>query len=155
MLVDIDGVLSDASGRQHFLNNPEGRRDWRGFFGAVGGDPPLVGVPELLGLLDPSISIILLSARPAWVFDITREWLERHGVRWHLLVLRGDDAVLGAPEFKCSVLTHLRESGFTIELAFDDDVNICEMYRAEGCGAVYVHSGYYGGSATHGGGPAR
>lgn len=155
MLVDIDGVLSDASGRQHFLNNPEGRRDWRGFFGAVGGDPPLVGVPELLGLLDPSISIILLSARPAWVFDITREWLERHGVRWHLLVLRGDDAVLGAPEFKCSVLAHLRESGFTIELAFDDDVNICEMYRAEGCGAVYVHSGYYGGSATHGGGPAR
>ena len=155
MLVDIDGVLSDASGRQHFLNNQEGRRDWRGFFGAVGGDPPLVGVPELLGLLDPSISIILLSARPAWVFDITREWLERHGVRWHLLVLRGDDAVLGAPEFKCSVLTHLGESGFTIELAFDDDVNICEMYRAEGCGAVYVHSGYYGGSATHGGGPAR
>lgn len=149
MLVDIDGVLADASGRQHYLNNPEGRRDWRGFFGAVGDDPPLVGVPELLRLLDPSVTVILLSARPAWVFDITRQWLERHDVHWHLLVLRGDDAVLGAPEFKCSVLGHLRESGFTIELALDDDQRIVEMYRQEGCGAVYVHSGYYGGSAAH------
>jgi hypothetical protein len=93
--------------------------------------------------------VILLSARPAWVFDITREWLERHDVHWHLLVLRGDDAVLGAPEFKCSVLGHLRESGFAIELALDDDHRIVEMYRQEGCGAVYVHSGYYGGSTAH------
>lgn len=145
VLVDIDGVLADASGRQHFLNNPSGHRDWRAFFGAVGGDPPLQGVPQLLDLLDPAITIVLLSARPKWVFEITRDWLERHGVRWHLLVLRGDDAVLGAAEFKCTVLQHLRDSGFVIELALDDDVRIVEMYRAEGCSAVYVHSGYYTG----------
>jgi hypothetical protein len=29
-VVDIDGVLSDAAGRQHYLEQP--RQDWRSFF---------------------------------------------------------------------------------------------------------------------------
>ena len=37
VVVDIDGVLSDAAGRQHYLEAP--RRDWRGFFDACGDDP--------------------------------------------------------------------------------------------------------------------
>ena len=86
MLVDIDGVLSDASGRQHHLKNPEGRRDWRGFYGAVGEDLPLTAVPGLLSLLDPVLTVVLLSARPAWVFDLTVDWLHRHTMRWDLLI---------------------------------------------------------------------
>ncbi|MEX1106441.1 MAG: hypothetical protein WEB78_09595 [Ilumatobacteraceae bacterium] len=144
VVVDIDGVLSDASGRQHFLNNPEGRRDWRGFFGAVGSDPPLHGVPAMLDLLDPDITIVLLSARPSWVFDVTHEWLLRHGIAWHLLVVRAEDGHLGAVEFKRDVVAHLVDAGFQIELALDDDATIIEMYRTAEIRALYVHSGYYG-----------
>jgi len=144
VIVDIDGVLSDASGRQHFLKNPEGRQDWRGFFGAVGSDPPLHGVPAMLELLDPEVTIVLLSARPSWVFDQTHEWLLRHGIAWHLLVVRGDDRHLGAAEFKHGVVQSLLETGFAIELALDDDATIVEMYRAADIRALYVHSGYYG-----------
>jgi hypothetical protein len=143
VIVDIDGVISDASQRQHFLNNPEGRRDWRGFFGAVGDDRPLRAVPALLGLLDPELTVVLLSARPAWVFEVTREWLERHMIRWDLLVLRADDQYLGAAEFKRGVLHELRERGFVIEFALDDDESICAMYHDEDLLALYVHSGYY------------
>jgi hypothetical protein len=143
VLVDIDGVLSDASTRQHYLNNPEGRRDWRGFFGAVGHDQPLQAVPTLLALLDPSLTVVLLSARPAWVFGITVEWLERHGMPWELLILRSGDDMTDASVFKRGVLGELRSMGWDVALAIDDDERIIDMYRDEQQPALYVHSGYY------------
>lgn len=144
VIVDIDGVLSDASGRQHFLNNAEGIRDWSGFFGAVGGDPALPGIDHLLGLLDADVTIVLLSGRPAWVIDITVDWLERHRVRWDLLVLRDDNDLADAAGYKRVVLGELQAAGYDVRLAFDDDRRIVEMYRGAGIPCVYVHSGYYG-----------
>lgn len=145
VLVDIDGVISDASQRQHFLKNPEGRRDWRGFFGACGQDQPLRAVPALLHLLDPELTVVLLSARPAFVFPDTLDWLGRHAIRWDLLVLRSDDSFIGAADFKRGVVRELRSSGFEIELALDDDEQIVAMYHEEQLRALYVHSGYYAG----------
>jgi hypothetical protein len=143
IVVDIDGVLADASGRQHFLNNVESNRDWRGFFGAVGSDSLLPDTQALLRLLPDDVTIVLLSARPAWVFDITLTWLQDHEVPWHLLVLRADQSVAGAAGFKRSVVHGLIDQGFSIEFAFDDDERIIDMYHSEGIPALYVHSGYY------------
>ena len=148
VLVDIDGVLSDASSRQHYLNNPEGRRDWRGFFGAVGDDLPLSAVPALLALLDRSLSVVLLSARPVWVFQMTVDWLQRHAMRWDLLILRGDDEIGDASDFKRGVLHELRSMGWDVALAIDDDERIIEMYRSEDQVALYLHSGYYAAPTT-------
>ena len=50
MVFDIDGVLSDAAGRQHFLER--GRRDWSAFFEACGDDPVIEEIARLLELLD-------------------------------------------------------------------------------------------------------
>ena len=46
VIFDIDGVLSDAAGRQHFLE--WGRRDWDAFFDACGDDPLVGEVARLL-----------------------------------------------------------------------------------------------------------
>jgi hypothetical protein len=153
VIVDIDGVISDASQRQHYLKNPEGRRDWRGFFGACGQDQPLRAVPALLHLLDPELTVVLLSARPAFVFPDTLDWLGRHGIRWDLLVLRADDQFVGAADFKRGVVRELRTSGFEIELALDDDEQIVAMYHEEELHALYVHSGYYTGFSGDAGAP--
>ena len=142
-VVDIDGVLSDASTRQHFLNNPEGVRDWQGFFGTVGEDRPLVAVPALLHLLDPGITVILLSGRPAWVAERTRDWLERHGIRWDQIVVREGDDVMDPAAFKRDVVCSLREDGWDVVLAFDDNEAIVRMFVAEDIPTLYVHSGYY------------
>lgn len=65
VVFDLDGVLSDAASRQHFLERP--RRDWDAFFEACGDDPLIEEIARLLDLLDHELAIVLLTARPARV----------------------------------------------------------------------------------------
>ena len=62
MVFDIDGVLSDAAGRQHYLER--GRRDWDSFFDACGDDPLIDEVARLIELLEEDLTIVLLTGRP-------------------------------------------------------------------------------------------
>ena len=87
--------------------------------------------------------MVLLSARPAWVFELTVEWLHRHTMRWNLLILRSDDDMSDAAAFKRDVLFDLRDLGWQVALAIDDDQRIIQMYEREQQPALYVHSGYY------------
>ena len=141
MVFDLDGVLSDAASRQHFLEG--GRRDWDAFFEACGDDPLIDEVARLLELLDPALRIVLLTGRPQRVRPQTIAWLERYQLRWDLLVMRdyGDYSV--AREFKRRSVEELRSFGFDLRLAFEDDRRNLAMFRAEGVPCVYIHSGYY------------
>jgi hypothetical protein len=143
VVVDIDGVISDASTRQHFLKNPEGIRDWDGFFGSVGEDQPLAAIPALLHLLEPALTVILLSGRPAWVLDRTRDWLERHHIRWDQLLVREGEDFMDPTAFKRDVVVDLRDGGWDLVFAFDDNEAIVEMFREQDVPVLYVHSGYY------------
>ena len=62
MVFDIDGVLSDAAGRQHFIER--GNRDWHAFFAACGDDQVIEEIARLLELLDSSLAVVLLTGRP-------------------------------------------------------------------------------------------
>src|ERR1700740_2351710 len=83
---DPAGGLSDAASRQHFLEYPA--MDWDAFFEACGDDPLIEEIARLLGLLEPGLVVVLLTARPARVQPQTLAWLHRYGVRWDLLVMR-------------------------------------------------------------------
>ncbi len=141
VIFDIDGVLSDAAGRQHFLEY--GRRDWHAFFDACADDPLVGEVARLLGLLDPSLHIVLLTGRPVRVRPQTLQWLERYGLRWDLLVMRdrGDGSQVSS--FKRSVVGALRARDLDLRLAFEDDPRNRDMFHDEGIPCIYIHSGYY------------
>ena len=141
VVFDIDGVLSDAAGRQHFLES--GRRDWTSFFEACGDDPVVEEIARLLELLDPSLAVILLTGRPQRVQPQTLAWLQRYGLRWDLLVMRGRRHGGPVADFKQSVVEDLRAHGFDLRLAFEDDPSNHAMYVAAGVPCVYIHSGYY------------
>ena len=147
LVVDVDGVLSDASGRQHLLAGAE--RRWEAFFEASVEDPPIPEGIALAGALaagtedGPSRPTVLLTARPARLADTTVAWLDRHGVPWDLLVMRVDGDHRSSPDVKRAALADLRATGHVPELALDDDPRNAEMYRSEGVPVVYVHSGYY------------
>jgi hypothetical protein len=141
VVFDLDGVLSDAVSRQHYLEAP--RRDWDAFFEACGDDPLIDEVGRLLELLDPSLVIILLTARPLRVQPQTLGWLERYGLRWDLLVMRDFGDYSSARRFKQQSIAEFRRYGFDLRLGFEDDRRNLEMFRAEGVPCVYIHSGYY------------
>ena len=141
VVVDIDGVLSDASSRQHYLETP--RQDWRAFFDACGEDPVIQEVHALLDLLDPDLQIILLTARPHRVHHLTEAWLRRYGIRWDLLIMRSWGDYELARDFKHTTVWELRQAGFDLVMAFEDDRRNVAMFRHEGIPCLYVHSGYY------------
>ena len=139
---DLDGVLSDAVTRQHYIEGP-GRRNWDAFFAACGEDPLIEDVAQLLHLLDPALQIILLTGRPVRVQPQTLAWLERYKLRWDLLIMRDYGDYMAAREFKQWTVEDLRRYGFELSLAFEDDRRNLEMFRREGIPSVYIHSGYY------------
>lgn len=141
VVVDIDGVLSDATARQHFLERRP--QDWRGFFDSVGEDPLILELAVLLRLLDPVLRIVLLTGRPERVQGPTIAWLERYHVRWDVLAMRDRGDYGAATEFKREILHRLREAGFEPVLALDDDDRNVVMFRDEGVPTIYVHSGYF------------
>ena len=140
-VVDIDGVLSDAESRQHYLEAP--RRDWRAFFDACGDDPVIEEVKVLLDLLDPTLRIVLLTARPERVHHLTEAWLRRYEIRWDLLIMRPDAEYDLAREFKRSSVDELRRQGFELVLAIEDDRRNVDMFRDAGVPCIYFHSWYY------------
>jgi len=141
VVFDIDGVLADAASRQHFLDGP--RPDWEAFFAASGDDPLVDEVAALLGLLDASLAIVLLTARPSRIGAVTIGWLGRHDLRWDLLVMRREGDYRPARRFKESAVREIRDHGLDLKLCLEDDQRNVEMFREEGLPTIYVHSGYY------------
>ena len=140
MLVDLDGTLADAAGRQHFLERRP--KDWRGFFAAAGEDPLIEQVARLVELLAPELVVILLTARPVHIRPATLDWLARHDVRWDLLVMRDEGDFRPSHEAKLDALRALLGVGFDLRLAIDDDPRNAAMFRAEGVTCLELHSGY-------------
>lgn len=141
VVFDMDGVLSDASRRQHFLEWPE--RDWEAFFEACGDDALIDEVARLLEVLDAEHRVVLLTARPLRVQPQTLAWLDRYGLRWDLLIMREYGDYSASRSFKRTSVDELRHFGFDLRLAFEDDRRNVAMFHAEGIPCVYIHSGYY------------
>jgi phosphoglycolate phosphatase-like HAD superfamily hydrolase len=141
VVFDIDGVLSDAAGRQHFIEWQ--RRDWDAFFDACGEDPLVEDVAHLLVLLEPSLHVVLLTGRPIRVMPQTLAWLAHNNLRWDLLVMRDRGDYAQVTTFKRRAVDDLRHYGFDLELAFEDDPRNRDMFRTEGIPCIYIHSGYY------------
>ena len=144
VILDLDGVISDATHRQHFLRGAF--RDFRGFFTAAPDDPPLEAGRALAASVDDDHTVAILTARPHYMADDTRRWLAANEIRHDLLILRpehGRGSRGPSADFKRNELNRLRAAGYEITAAIDDDERIIEMYRSEGVFALYVHSGYY------------
>jgi hypothetical protein len=130
VLVDIDGVLADNSHRLPCLERRP--KDWDGFFRAAGADVPLASGLRLLEVLDPDLTIVLLTGRPARLRDLTVDWLERHGACWDLLGMRPDVDRSPAARLKRRALDALTALGWEVVLAVDDEPVVADAYERAG-----------------------
>jgi phosphoglycolate phosphatase-like HAD superfamily hydrolase len=145
VIFDIDGVLADAEHRQDILfSGGKGRRkNWKAFFAAAGDDAVIEEVARCSQLMDRDLCIVLLTARPTTIQDVTVTWLRQHDLRWDLLVMRPEGDFRSSPEAKRMAVHELRAAGFELRLAFDDDRRNVDMFHDEGVPCIYIHSGYY------------
>ena len=141
IIFDLDGVLSDAAGRQHYIDFPY--PDWEAFFHACGDDDLISEVARLLDVIDADHRIVMLAARPMRVQPQTLGWLDRYQLRWDLLIMREHADYMASRHFKDRTVAELRDYGFDLRLAFEDDRRNVDMFHANGIPCVYIHSGYY------------
>ena len=139
VIVDVDGVISDASSRQHLAQ----ARRWDDFFAGCPDDPPLEATVALVNSLSPDITVVLLTARPWRLLDDTLAWLTKHQVRWDLLILRPPKSADRSQDYKAAEVANLRHHGFTLLYALEDDPRNVAMYAKTNVPCIYIHSGYY------------
>lgn len=141
VIVDMDGVISDAGWRQYFLESS--RPNWDDFFENCGNDEPFGPQVRMFEMFDPDIRIVLLTARPFRVQPQTLNWLEKHQIPWDLLIMRGARDNRSSRAYKQAESEALQADGFDLRLAFEDDPRNAQMFNDIGIPCVYIHSGYY------------
>jgi len=134
-IVDIDGVLADATHREHHL---AGRpKDWASFFAEVGGDAPIDRGIEQVAEIAQEHGVVLLTGRPASCREATVEWLGRHAVPFGDLVMRPDGDHRPANVFKSSFVRG-RWGPEEVHVILDDDERVVDALRDRGFPAVLV-----------------
>ena len=141
VIFDLDGVISDASHRQHYLRGEE--KNWNGFFSACTEDPPIISGVKLINLLHKSHKTIILTARPNSIQSETIDWLKKYGVIWDALIMRSNEDYQQSSKMKLSALNQITDAGYVPILVFDDDPRNIEMFLEHDVPAISVHSGYY------------
>ena len=140
-IFDLDGVLSDAAHRQQYLRTDP--PDWDNFGARAHLDPPIDFGHREVARFSTDHCVVVVTARPAPMFEATRDWLLRHDFAVDLAVLRPVDDLRPSHEMKREQLLRIREHGGDVRVAFEDEIANLEMYRAHDVDAIYVHSGYY------------
>lgn len=144
VVLDLDGVISDASHRQHYLEAEVSKdKDWFGFFHACVDDPVIAHGRALAESISPAVCLVILTARIDDIRELTLDWLEANNIHRDWLILRGPRQGAPSTEWKAEQLGMLREAGAEIQLCADDDPRNVEMMRGLGIPTLYIPSGYY------------
>ena len=141
LVVDIDGVIADASAHQHFLNGAD--QKWEEFFEAALDSKVFREGRELVKSLAVSTPIFLMTARPSYLLEKTVFWLKQNNISWDALLMREEKDDRSSPEVKLDLLSDLIESGYKPKFALDDDPRNLLMFWEQKVPSIYVHSGYY------------
>lgn len=132
IVFDLDGCLSDGQHRLHLLPAFENRGDtnaWIDFNLASAADLPIQDNIDLLNILSFTHRILILTGRGAVAKDVTLDWLDKHGVNYDNLIMRGADDHRPDVDYKESILKPMREH---IICCFDDLEHVAKHIRGLG-----------------------
>ena len=131
VIFDIDGTLADCTHRLHFVKH--GKRDWDGFFAAMGAGGIVEPVRELLwAVARGDFPIVICSGRPERYRDVMQNWLGRNGIGYDALYMRPDGDFRADHIVKKQILDGMRADGFEPFLVIDDRQRVVDMWREDG-----------------------
>ncbi|PRH79433.1 hypothetical protein C6N75_09535 [Streptomyces solincola] len=143
---DLDNTLSDARGRQHFLERRP--RDWTGFFAAAADDPPLAAGIELCLRYAEECETVYLTGRPERCRRSTLAWLAAHGLPEGRLLMRADADRRPARTTKAEALRRLSAQR-EVRILVDDDELVCDAAERAGVPVVRARWATTGADTLH------
>ena len=127
--VDIDGVVADVRHRLHHLESRP--KDWDGFFAAAQDDPVHEEGVALVDRLAQDCEVVFLTGRPESLRADTQDWLHRHGMGGHRLLMRPRGDRRPARQVKLQLLRQLAH-GRHVAVVVDDDPLVIDAMRQAG-----------------------
>lgn len=138
VLVDLDHVISNAFHRDPMIGNVP----WDEYHGKFHEDTPLQDVIELIDAMHAQgYAIIGITARPEKWRQKSLEWMVKHQVFMHELLMRPDDAYHPAPEIKVKlVLERFPNAKDRVVFIIDDRDDVCAAFKELGITALQCHA---------------
>lgn len=131
IIVDLDGTLCDITHRRHYvLEKP---KNWKAFFAGIRGDKVTKAVEDIIkSYYTLGDKVILVSGRPETYRDVTENWLKKHGIPYHWLLMRGFNDKRDDTEVKEEIYDRYIAPYFTVLFSVDDRKRVCRMWYRKG-----------------------
>lgn len=130
IIFDLDGTLADLTHRLHHVKN--GKTQWDQFFAACSEDAPIKNLVALARMLYGFATFIIVSGRSDQVRQQTVEWLAKHGIEYHQLIMRKAGDYRPDQIIKEEILDQLLAAGHEIMFTVDDRQRVVDMWRHRG-----------------------
>ena len=121
VLVDIDGTISDPSHRLHLI--PQDRtnsKGWQEFGDACSDDAPIQGMIDISNAIAERYYVFIVTSRSETVREKTEEWLKKHRVNHHGVLMREEGDFRPSEQVKEDIIKKLVSEGAEIIGFFDD-----------------------------------
>lgn len=148
IIVDMDNTLSYAIDRDHKLpyklkldyepTKEDITRLWNEYFRGCSEDRPIMGMVNLVKMLQENNVIIIVTARDESAKEETMQWLHNHGILYTGLYMRKIGETKPGKEVKREIINKIRDMYGSVDLAFDDDQRNIDMFIEENIPYVKV-----------------
>jgi hypothetical protein len=133
IIVDLDGTLCNAEHRKHHVET-DGKKNWEAFYSNLVHDIPNEWCQLIIDKFDSdgSSDIIFVSGRPDSYRELTVQWLRKHSLARHKLLMRmaGDfrkDSIVKEEIYKEQI-----EPLYDVLFCIDDRKQVVDMWRSLG-----------------------
>lgn len=139
VIFDWQGTLVDVSGIRHLVESG-GYRNFPEFHRQTGNCPPIQDTVRALwnAIQDDDKVIVLMTGCTDDFRDVLTSWMMRNDVMTHAVLMRRAGDYRADVAVKLDMLTWVREQGFTVVHAWDDNPNVLKLWQDEGIPTTVV-----------------
>lgn len=130
IVCDVDGTIANHNGIRHPHDTTKYHLD-----------EPHADIIKLVNILSVNHTLIVLSARDEQYRGVLLDWLEKHGVNYDQLIMRGASDTRNDALVKNELFEKYIAGQFNVEYIFDDRSRVVDMWRAKGLRCLQVAPG--------------
>ena len=140
VIFDMDGTLADVRPMRHYVSDPL-RKDFDRFHKASClFAEPIVPVKHAASkaFYKQKRAVLIVTARKRMWGDLTKQWLDKWGVKYTRIYMRDNDDQRRDYEVKRDILARIRSQGYQVVWAWDDNPNVVQLWLEEGIPVTWV-----------------